>query len=455
MSPKNLEAALQLAGNDPVQYLRNRPVSYYKFPYPDEHTNWREEEEAWNKTAALFDQSNHMWDVYLKGPDAKRLLSDTGINNFTNFGKNKAKQFVAVNPRGYVIGDAILFAFEEDYFSLVGTPAAADWVEFRAETGDYDVEVIRDEAAPFNSKGRKLYRYELQGPNTRKILEKAVGGPLDRIKFFNIGEFTINGMTVKALNHTMSGVPGRELTGLELWGPAHEGEKVRLALIEAGEEFDLKLGGAQAYVAAGLESGWIALPTPAVYSGDDMKAYREWLPGDGFEANASIAGSFASPNIEDYYLTPWDLGYGHLIHFDHEFIGRDALKAMADKPHRRKVWLRWNNEDAAKIWASSLFDGQDRAKYLNLPNAVYGISQYDKLLADGRTVGIAAWSGYSVNIGSISSLAMVDEADAIEGRELTLVWGEEGGSSPKPFVERHVQKDVRVTLSLKSLASHT
>src|SRR3546814_2996260 len=41
----------------------------------------------------------------------------------------------------------------------------------------------------------------------------------------------------------------------------------------------------------------------------------------------------------DLYLSPWDLGYGPFVKFDHEFIGRAALEKMTQGPHRRKVTL--------------------------------------------------------------------------------------------------------------------
>lgn len=190
---------------------------------------------------------------------------------------------------------------------------------------------------------------------------------------------------------------------------------------------------------------------PAIYSGEAMKPYREWLSAPGFEASGSIGGSFLSQNIDDYYVTPWDLGYGNLISTNHDFIGRAALDRLAGQPHRRKVWLTWNDEDAAAIYASSLFGGEDRAKWMNMPNSLYGIFQYDTLLSEGRHVGFSAWTGYTVNIGHVSGLGMVDEADAVDGKELTLVWGEPDGGTTKPFVERHVQKEVRVTVSTKPL----
>ena len=73
-----------------------------------------------------------------------------------------------------------------------------------------------------------------------------------------------------------------------------------------------------------------------------MKKYREWLPASSYEATGSIGGSFVSKNIEDYYVTPYELGYGPFVKFDHDFIGREALQKMAGKPHRRKVTFAWN-----------------------------------------------------------------------------------------------------------------
>ena len=132
MSFENLEAALQAAGN-PVDLLRNSQIGPYAFPVVrHEFTNWRDEQRSWRETCALFDQSHHMTDLYVEGPDALRLLSDLGVNSFKNFKVNQAKQFVACNHDGYVIGDAILFYLDENRFSLVGRPPAGNWVQYHA-----------------------------------------------------------------------------------------------------------------------------------------------------------------------------------------------------------------------------------------------------------------------------------------------------------------------------------
>src|SRR5438105_13084040 len=118
MTYPSLEEALQSVGN-PVQMLRNSQIGPYAFPVvKPEFTNWRDEQHAWKQTCALFDQSHHMTDLYLEGPDALKVLSDLGVNSFKNFKPNQAKQFIACSHTGHVIGDVILFSLAEHKFCL-------------------------------------------------------------------------------------------------------------------------------------------------------------------------------------------------------------------------------------------------------------------------------------------------------------------------------------------------
>ncbi|WP_280438186.1 hypothetical protein [Nocardia carnea] len=435
----------------PLSMLRSSPAGQFPFPIPPEYSNWRDEQTAWKETATLFDQSFHMTDVYFKGPDVLRLLGDVTANKVGNLGRNRAKQLITVNPDGHMIADGILFGLEDDEYSVVGGPMGSDWLSYHVEKGGYDVEIVRDEAILFNKTGRRLvFRYQLQGPAALRIVEKASGGTLPEIKFFRIGEFSIAGVGVRALNHTMIGVPGLEKTGLEIFGPAENRDEVKAALIEAGAEFGMREGGSLAYSSVTVESGWIPIPVPAIYSGEDMRPYREWLGADSLEANASLGGSYVADRIEDYYVTPWDLGYERALRLDGDFIGSDALRRRAKEPHRRKVWLRWHDDDTAKALAGGLF-GDTRTKYLELPTAVYSTYQYDTVLLDDRPVGISTWAAYTTNVGGFSSLAMVDEADARDGAEVVVVWGEPDGGSGRPGVERHAQIPIRATLSTTAL----
>jgi vanillate/3-O-methylgallate O-demethylase len=441
MTQHSLEAKLQSVGSA-VEMARNSQIGPYVYPaVPAEFTNWRDEQVSWQETSALFDQSHHMTDLQIEGPDVVRLLSDLGINTFQNFKVDKAKQFVACNHDGYVIGDGILFFLGESTVRLVGRPSAHNWVQYHAETGDYDVTVRRDERTAVNpTGGRELYRFQVQGPTALDVLKKANGGSLPELKFFNMGELTIGGRKVRALHHGMSGVPG-----MELWGPWAEREDVRSAIIEAGRDYGLLQVGSRVYATNTLESGWIPCPLPAVFTGDEMKAYREWLPADGYEATGSLGGSYYSDDITDYYLTPHDLGYWPFVKFDHDFVGREALESMADEPRWKKVTLAWNGEDVARA-IGTLFEKGDAVKYIDFPLSNYSTWPNDKVLKDDGMVGVSTFSGYSYNERSYLSLAMVD-TDVELGTEVTLVWGEEGGGSSKPVVERHSQAEIRAIVS--------
>jgi vanillate/3-O-methylgallate O-demethylase len=440
MSNRSLEDRLQETG-DAVKLARNSQIGPYVYPaVAGEFSNWRDEQVAWAETCALFDQSHHMTDLTLEGPDVIKLLSDLGVNTFKNFEVNKAKQFVCTNHDGYVIGDAILFFLQQDTVRLVGRPSAHNWVQYHAETGGYDVGVDRDERTAANPNGRReLYRYQVQGPTALAVLEKAAG-PLPEIKFFNMGEIMIAGHRVRALHHGMSGAPG-----LELFGPWEEGEEVKAALVDAGTDFGLRQVGSRVYATNTLESGWIPCPLPAVFTGEKMKAYREWLPANGYEATGSLGGSYYSDDITDYYLTPHDLGYSQFVRFDHEFVGRAALEQLVADPQRRKVTLAWNDEDVARAMGT-LFQKGDPTKYIDLPLSNYATWPHDKVLDGERMVGVSTFSGYSYNERSMLSLAIVD-LDVEIGKEVVLVWGEEAGGSAKPVVERHVQTEIRAVVS--------
>jgi vanillate/3-O-methylgallate O-demethylase len=445
MSNESLEDVLRSAGNT-VDMLRNSQIGAYVYPVvPPEFSNWRDEQRAWRETAVLYDQSHHMAELMVEGKDALELLSSLAINSFANFPVDKAKHFVPCSHGGHVIGDVIVFHLEEDRYLLVGRVPTVNWVQFHAETGGHDVSVERDDRSPSRPGGkpvvRKRYRYQIQGPNAPQILERLNGGPVPDVKFFNMDQISVAGRTVRCLRHGMAGAPG-----LEIWGPYEEGDEIRDAILQAGTDFGLHQVGSRAYATNTLESGWIPSPLPAVYTGDAMKSYREWLPAESYEATGSIGGSFVSDDIEDYYLTPYELGYGIYVKFDHDFIGREALEKIADGPHRKKVTFAWNAEDVVRVLQSMLVPGEENYKCIDLPLSNYASSSYDRVEMGGKTVGFSMFSGYSYNERTMLSLGIVDP-EIEEGDVLTLVWGEENGGTRKTTVEPHRQTEIRVKVS--------
>src|SRR4029077_13449314 len=122
-----------------------------------------------------------------------------------------------------------------------------------------------------------------------------------------------------------------------------------------------------------------------------------------------------------YYFTPWDLGYGSYVKFDHDFVGRDALERRAGDEDRRKVTLALDDEDVTRT-IGTMFRKTDRAKFIDWPSAVYSMHPFDRVTVDGETAGLSTWIGYSANEGRMLTLAILDADHATPGTEVRLVW---------------------------------
>ncbi|MGO2111171.1 MAG: aminomethyl transferase family protein [Pseudoclavibacter sp.] len=437
---ETLAQAIERVGN-PVELLRNQDWPSITFPIQAEFTNWRDEQRAWSTGVAIMDQSHHMTQLFVWGDDLTAVLESISPNTFKNFKLGRAKQLISVNKDGYLIGDGILFYnWEgEDGRVLIGHHILIDWVRFnieKAQAAGKDAHYRLEANSNMREGDPTFFRYELQGPHADTVMERLIGGPVPEVKFFHIAEFEIAGKNVRALRHGMAGQPG-----FEFYGAYADGTAVRDAMLEAGEEFEIRLVGAKAYSSSPLESGWVPTPFPAIFD-EDFAEYREWLPA---ARAGSIAGSLYSTDVHDYYLTPYDLGLGRSVRFDHDFHGREALERMAEAPARRKVTLLWNAEDVASVVQSQVEAGTP-AKYLDFPKARYGFYQMDSVEQGGTAVGISTDAGYVAFDQLYMSLATLDNA-VEEGAEVEVVWGEDPISKKPQVDQNHRQVRIRATVA--------
>ena len=182
----------------------------------------------------------------------------------------------------------------EEKFLFVGRAPVANWIQFHAETGGYNVTTAKDDRSPSRPTGKPVvrnhYRYQIQGPNAKQVIEKLNGGPVPDIKFFSMDYITIAGRKVRALRHGMAGAPG-----LEVFGPYAEGEEIRAAIVKAGEDFGLTQVGSRAYATNTLESGWIpSLPPRRLYRRKMKSLPAVAYDLTAYEGTGSIGGSFYS-----------------------------------------------------------------------------------------------------------------------------------------------------------------
>ncbi len=439
-SSMSLEDAIRKAGG-PINLLRSSNMGPHPFPViPPEFSNWRDEQRAWAESVSLLELSYHMTELHLTGPDVIPFTSELAANRIDNLTPMRAKQLILAAPDGRFISDAIIFCESENFLRIVGPPTASNWVQFNCQRSNYRIEWSRDENMIIPRERRDVFRFQLQGPNALALVKEVSENALPDIRFFQIGELRIAGKNIRALRHGMAGKPGFELIGS--WEDQHA---VRELVERIGEKHGLRKAGSIAFGTVSQESGWMPRPLPAIYDSSELKDFRKWLPANSFEGAASLGGSFVSKKISDYYVDPIEVGYGNLIHYEHEFVGREALRELHDNQRRTKVTLVWNNEDVFTAIREALVPIGQRAKFIDLPVPVYASFPVDSVEIEGKHIGISQRMSFSSNAGAILSQAIVDMEYTQPGTEAVLLWGEP--NSRRRTVEAHEVREIRVSIA--------
>lgn len=442
MTAANLEQLLQ-STEDTVELLRNVDIEFNQYVFPDEYTNWIEEQRAVRESCVVVDQSYHMESCFIEGPEAIDFLEHIAINQFGKIRTGDPPQAINLclcNPDGYIIGDQILFHLGDDEFSSVGSVWANNWIRYTAETMDFDVETETPYSPYMEGVDPPTFRFQVQGPHAIDVMDDVTAGTLPEISFFQMDMIDIGGHDVYALGHGMAATPG-----LEIFGPYEYHDEILDEILAVGQGYDMRQMGSKAYKTGKIGSGWLVGPVPAIYESDELKGYREWLAPDGTEAKFSIGGSYVSDDITDYYMTPMERGQGHLIDFDHDFIGKAALEGMIDENHRERVTFVWNEDDVVDIYAS-MFRGGDTGKFIDLPDTAntWSKTHYDKVCKDGEIVGVSKYPGYLYYEREMLSLGTIDPEYSDPGTEVRFVWGD---ASEKKRVERHEPTEVKATVA--------
>jgi vanillate/3-O-methylgallate O-demethylase len=170
-----------------------------------------------------------------------------------------------------------------------------------------------------------------------------------------------------------------------------------------------------------VESGWIPAPVPAIYSDPELADYRQWLPLFGIEGQRPLDGSFYSPDIEDYYVSPWELGYGRSVSFNHDFIGRDALLAARETAPRAKVTVVFDPAEADAVL------GPGHGYYLT-----YARHRIELASDPGTLIGLTHQTATLHTAGTVLALSLVSKEHAAPGTEVTVTWGEHPGDGTAP-----------------------
>lgn len=360
----------------------------------------------------------------VSGPDAAKLFNRICVNrDFSLMKPGSSKHALICNDNGQMIADGVIMKGEEDKYR---TYWMAPVLQYYVETSTLDVkgEYFQDE-----------YFFQIDGPKSLEILEEACQCDLHDLKFAQNKKVKICGTDMVVHRLGMSGALAYEVHGNE-----KDAEVAYARIREVLEKFGGK--------PQGIGSYGIINHTTAGYPNQMqhyLYAYQNSEPGLAeFMSKMGVPltpyGS-ASDNHDQFNVTPFDVGWGYLVNFNHDFIGKDALAKIKQNPPRKVVTLEWNPDDIADVFKSQ-FKGQDVEPFdrLDKPtdgDMVHMLLRGDYVLKDGRKIGLAIGRTYAYFERNMVSLAYIDPQFAQEGNEVVVLWGDLG----------HPQKEIRATVA--------
>jgi len=178
----------------------------------NEHNHTRE-------NASIFDIC-HMGEFIVSGKNAKNDLNKILTANIASLKTGRCRYSFMLNENGGIIDDLIVYNFNDEKFMVVVNSATtdgdADWFKnhLSADTS-------------FENISEKIAKIDIQGPNSREILQKLTPENLSEIKYFSFKESTVDGVNTIV---SRTGYTGE--LGFELYFPAEFAEKIWDKLLE-------------------------------------------------------------------------------------------------------------------------------------------------------------------------------------------------------------------------------
>jgi aminomethyltransferase len=252
-------------------------VSVYEVHHEHEYN-------AIRNACALIDISP-LYKYLITGKDATKL-----VNRIITRDINKVKVGQVIyccwcDEQGKVIDDGTITRLEENVYRWTAADPSLRWFRQNGLNMDVEVEDISEQVAAL----------ALQGPTSAKLLKAVADADIANLKYFRKTSGKINGVPVDI---SRTGYTGD--LGYEIWMPWNEGVKVYDALMEKGRQFDIHAAGMLALDVARVEAGLLLIEVDYTSSKKALIASQKY--------------------------SPFELGFGKMVHFDKEnFIGKTAL----------------------------------------------------------------------------------------------------------------------------------
>ena len=362
--------------------------------------------------------------VDVVGPQAMEFLQSICVNDFSNLKMTGLRHAVICNERGQILTDGVVIRIAEDRYRTYWLNPP---ITYLASVSELDMHVE-------DMTGQE-YFIQVQGEKSLEILEDAFEADLHDIAFAKHRIQDVDGMQVQVIRLGMTGN-----LAYEIHGPMSDYAAIYDRVWASGQKFGAQKLGLLTYnlfnhTEAGFPNINLHYPLPWLESGEGLLGWCLQNPMLSFYNLARDLRGSMGDDVEGRFMTPYDTGIGFLVKFNHDFMGREALEKIAQKPARQVVTLEWNAEDVAKVFAAMLEDGEPvdditRATDVDVEAGFATgkmIYRADRVLdGEGNAAGVSSGRFISSNYRRMLSLGFVRPDLAVEGTELTVVWGTPG-----------------------------
>jgi vanillate/3-O-methylgallate O-demethylase len=382
-----------------------------------EGDGWKQESMSWKTSAYLASNLSGLPEFTFSGPHAQEFLSRLSINNVYKWPVGTSKHLVMLDDRGYIANHGLTVRDSEQSFRHF---AAMPWPMYKAPSIGLDVEIgLRD-----------IFLFQVAGPTSLQVLERLTGRSLRDLEFLGVKRITIPGIDSSAeIELSRIGMAGT--LAYELRGPLEYGPAVFDATYKAGNDFGLKRLGWRTYVVNHTEGGFPQQGCtflPAAFADPEFVSHPVFgaaLPPS--QVGGALSGSVDPTDIQARLRTPFEVNWGWMGKFDHDFIGREAMEAEAANRRRKTVVLRWNKEDILDVFASQFEPGEEY-KHFEFPTtpASPAGDHADMVTKDGKQVGVSSLAVYSYYYREMLSHSTIDLEHAEIGTEVIVHWGHHG-----------------------------
>lgn len=325
-------------------------------------------------SAALFDVTP-MCKYRVSGPDAAKLVNRVITRRVDRIKPMRAIYTPWCDHDGRVLDDGTVALLADGSYFWTAAEPQHGWLDAASEGLNITIEDLTE----------RLCALSLQGPCSRDVLSSAVGRDISDLPFFGRADVTIGGVPVSISRTGYSGD-----LGYELWIPFEQALPVWDALINAGENYTLRVAGMEALDVARLEAGLIM-------AGVDYHSGRT-------ARHPSLA------------VSPYEIGMDRLVDLDKPaFIGKRALmdEVAAGGPANRLVGLELD---------LNVFE----EAYLDLGYAIEhplrAWRHVTPLMRKGETIGRATSGTFSPLLKRSIALGFLPTKHAEVGSTVSIEW---------------------------------